>query len=81
MAQALPTLNLIGAGRVGQTLAHLWTRHGVLWVQDVLTRSPDSARTALDFIAPDASTGPRGGAPRQTCAPQTSGYSPCPMRR
>lgn len=55
MAQALPTLNLIGAGRVGQTLAHLWTRHGVLRVQDVLTRSPDSARTALDFIAPDVS--------------------------
>ena len=55
MAQTLPTLNLIGAGRVGQTLAHLWTRHGVLRVQDVLTRSPDSARTALDFIAPDVS--------------------------
>ena len=55
MAQALPTVNLIGAGRVGQTLAHLWTRHGVLWVQDVLTRSPDSARTALDFITSDAS--------------------------
>ena len=55
MAQTPPTLNLIGAGRVGQTLAHLWTRHGVLRVQDVLTRSPDSARTALDFIAPDVS--------------------------
>ena len=55
MAQTLPTLNLIGAGRVGQTLAHLWTRHGVLRVQDVLTRSPDSAWTALDFIAPDVS--------------------------
>jgi predicted short-subunit dehydrogenase-like oxidoreductase (DUF2520 family) len=56
MAQALPTLNLIGAGRVGQTLAHLWTRHGVLRVQDVLTRSPDSAQTALDFIEPDIFT-------------------------
>ena len=55
MAQTLPTLNLIGAGRVGQTLAHLWTRQGVLRVQDVLTRSPDSARTALDFIAPHVS--------------------------
>ena len=55
MAQTPPTLNLIGAGRVGQTLAHLWTRHGVLRVQDVLTRSPDSARTALDFITSDAS--------------------------
>jgi predicted short-subunit dehydrogenase-like oxidoreductase (DUF2520 family) len=55
MAQTPPTLNLIGAGRVGQTLAHLWARHSVLRVQDVLTRSPDSARTALDFIAPDVS--------------------------
>ena len=55
MAQTPPTLNLIGAGRVGQTLAHLWTHHGVLRVQDVLTRSPDSAPTALDFIAPDVS--------------------------
>jgi len=55
MAQMLPTLNLIGAGRVGQTLAHLWARQGMLRVQDVLTRSPDSARTALDFITSDAS--------------------------
>ena len=56
MAQPLPTLNLIGAGRVGQTLAHLWTRCGVLRVQDVLTRSAGSAQAALDFIAPDVST-------------------------
>jgi predicted short-subunit dehydrogenase-like oxidoreductase (DUF2520 family) len=56
MAQPLPTLNLLGAGRVGQTLAHLCTRRGVLRVQDVLTRSPDSAQVALDFIAPDIST-------------------------
>jgi predicted short-subunit dehydrogenase-like oxidoreductase (DUF2520 family) len=56
MAQPLPTLNLIGAGRVGQTLAHLWTRRGVLRVQDVLTRSAGSAQAALDFIAPDVST-------------------------
>ena len=57
MAQALPTLNLIGAGRVGQTLAHLWTRHAVLQVQDVLTRSTARAQAALDFIAPGASSG------------------------
>jgi len=53
MVQPLPTLNLIGAGQVGQTLAHLWTRHGVLRVQDVLTRSAGTAQAALDFIAPD----------------------------
>ena len=53
MAQPLPTLNLIGAGRVGQTLAHLWARQGMLRVQDVLTRATDSAQAALAFIEPD----------------------------
>ena len=46
----LPTLNLIGAGRVGQTLARLWTQAGVFAVQDVLTRSPASAQSACEFI-------------------------------
>lgn len=46
----LPTLNLIGAGRVGQTLGHLWQTQGVLQVQDVLTTSPASAQAAVDFI-------------------------------
>jgi len=50
MAQSKPTLNLIGAGRVGQTLARLWTQAGVFAVQDVLTRSPASAQTACDFV-------------------------------
>ena len=56
MAQPLPTLNLIGAGRVGQTLAHLWMRHGLVQVQDVLTRSMQTAQTALAFIAPGVDT-------------------------
>ena len=56
MAQPLPTLNLIGAGRVGQTLAHLWARQGVLRVQDVLTRSAGTAEAALDFISPGTPT-------------------------
>lgn len=47
---ALPTLNLLGAGRVGKTLGHLWHTLGVLQVQDVLTTSPASARAAVDFI-------------------------------
>ncbi len=45
-----PTLNLIGAGRVGQTLAHLWHSRGVLQIQDVLTTTPASARAAVEFI-------------------------------
>ena len=50
MNARLPTLNLIGAGRLGQTLARLWTQAGVFAVQDVLTRSPASAQAACDFI-------------------------------
>lgn len=47
---ARPTLNLLGAGRVGKTLGRLWHTQGVLQVQDVLTTSPASARAAVDFI-------------------------------
>lgn len=46
----LPTLNLLGAGRVGQTLGHLWQAQGVLQVQDVLTTSAASAAAAVAFI-------------------------------
>jgi predicted short-subunit dehydrogenase-like oxidoreductase (DUF2520 family) len=46
----LPTLNLVGAGRVGKTLGRLWHVSGRLQVQDVLTTSPASALTAVDFI-------------------------------
>lgn len=50
MHARLPSLNLVGAGRVGQTLARLWTQAGVFAVQDVLTRSPASAQSACEFI-------------------------------
>ncbi len=46
----MPTLNLIGGGRVGKTLGQLWHTRGVLQVQDVLTTSPASAQAAVDFI-------------------------------
>ena len=46
----MPTLNLIGAGRVGQTLAKLWHSSGTFTVQDVLTRSEASAHAACSFI-------------------------------
>jgi predicted short-subunit dehydrogenase-like oxidoreductase (DUF2520 family) len=48
--RAAPTLNLIGAGRVGKTLARLWHTQDVLQVQDVLTTSAASAQAAVDFI-------------------------------
>lgn len=49
-APSSPTLNIVGAGRVAQTLAHLWTKAGCFAVQDVLTRSPESAQAACAFI-------------------------------
>jgi predicted short-subunit dehydrogenase-like oxidoreductase (DUF2520 family) len=47
----LKTLNILGAGRVGRSLAHLWHKQGVFAVQDVLTRSQASADEAVQFIA------------------------------
>lgn len=43
----MKTLNLIGCGRVGRSLAHLWHAGGVYVVQDVLTRSESSAFEAV----------------------------------
>jgi len=44
------TLNLVGAGHVGKVLGRLFSHGGAFAVQDVLTRSPASARAAVDFI-------------------------------
>lgn len=41
------TLNLIGCGRVGQTLARLWRQQNALAVQDILTTRLDHAQTAV----------------------------------
>lgn len=46
----MTTLNLMGAGRVGRTLATLWARQGVFEVQDVLTSSLASAQEACAAI-------------------------------
>ena len=46
----MKSLNIIGAGRVGRSLAHLWHAHGVYDVRDVLTTSASSARDAVKFI-------------------------------
>lgn len=43
-------LNLIGGGRVGQTLGHLLAQGGQVQVQDLLTRSAGSAEAAVAFI-------------------------------
>ena len=46
----MKSLNLIGCGRVGKTLARLWHDSGSYRVQDVLTRSESSALDAIGFI-------------------------------
>lgn len=46
----MTTLNLIGAGRVGQTLGRAWHNTGGYRVQDVLTRSLASAEHSVAFI-------------------------------
>jgi predicted short-subunit dehydrogenase-like oxidoreductase (DUF2520 family) len=46
----LKTINLIGGGRVGQTLGRLLAQAGQVRVQDVLTRSQASAEQALAFM-------------------------------
>jgi len=45
-----PTLNLIGAGHLGRTLAHLWHIHSIYTVQAVHTRSTASAQAAVAEI-------------------------------
>jgi predicted short-subunit dehydrogenase-like oxidoreductase (DUF2520 family) len=46
----MKTLNIIGCGNVGQTLAHLWVKHGIFQIQDVCNRSFTSAKNACEFI-------------------------------
>ena len=46
----LPTLNLVGAGRVAQTLSNLWHTQGRFAIQDVLTTSLNSAQAACRVI-------------------------------
>jgi predicted short-subunit dehydrogenase-like oxidoreductase (DUF2520 family) len=46
----LKTLNVIGCGRVGQTLAALLHQHGVCEVQDLYSRTPTSAAQAAAFV-------------------------------
>lgn len=49
-APRLPTLNLVGAGRVGQTLTSLWHLNHCFAIQDVLTTTKDSAEAACAVI-------------------------------
>jgi len=47
---APPSLNLIGAGKLGQTLARLWSDNGYFHIAQVMTQHRDTAQTACEFI-------------------------------
>ncbi len=44
------TLHIVGAGRVGRVLGHLWAARGALQVAQVVNRSRSSAEHAIEFI-------------------------------
>lgn len=46
----MKSLNIIGSGRVGRACGQMWARAGVFTIQDVLTRSRESAAEAVSFI-------------------------------
>jgi len=46
----MKTLNIIGSGRVGRACGRMWARARVFEIQDVLTRSRQSAAKAVAFI-------------------------------
>ncbi|MEN3353163.1 MAG: hypothetical protein V7640_1321 [Betaproteobacteria bacterium] len=46
----MKTLNVIGAGRVGRTLASLWAEKHTFAVQDLVDRTIEGARSAVAFI-------------------------------
>lgn len=50
MIAAIPTLNLIGPGRLGQTLARLWQDAGLVTVSGILGRNPQGMAAAAGFI-------------------------------
>ena len=52
-----PTLNIIGAGRLGRVLGRLFAASGAFVVQDVLTRSTGTALDAVAFIGAGRAVG------------------------
>ncbi len=57
----MQSLNVIGAGKLGQTLARLWARAGEFEIGAVLCRSQRNAEQAVEFIG--AGTATRTGQP------------------
>lgn len=53
----MKTLNIIGSGRVGRACGRLWARARVFEIQDVLTRSRESAAEGVRFIGAGRAVG------------------------
>lgn len=53
----MKSLNIIGSGRVGRACGRMWAQAGVFRIQDVLTRSRDSAAEAVNFIGAGRAAG------------------------
>ena len=53
----MKTLNIIGSGRVGRACGQMWAQAGVFAIQDVLTRSRESAAEGVKFIGAGRATG------------------------
>lgn len=47
---ARPTLNIVGCGKVGRTLARLWHAAGTVQLQDIVNRTPAGTAAAIAFI-------------------------------
>lgn len=52
----MKTLNIIGCGRVGRTLAALWREQRVFVIQDVLSGTPHGTRSATAFVGAGRAT-------------------------
>ncbi|HRJ53903.1 MAG TPA: DUF2520 domain-containing protein [Candidatus Thiothrix moscowensis] len=45
-----PTINIIGCGKVGKTLGHLWQQAGIFRLGGILNRTPASSAEAVTFM-------------------------------
>ena len=76
----MKTLNIIGAGRVGRTLARLWRESGVFDIQDVLDRTAEGSSAAIAFIGggrPASALGDMRAAATWMLTPPDAKLVPC----
>lgn len=50
MTSPIPTLNIIGCGKVGKTLGYLWQQAGIFRLGGILNRTQASAAEAVTFL-------------------------------